>query len=406
MGLFRNNEYVKNKPLLGVDFSFVEESDLYFDSACQTIRPQQVIETMQTYYHEYNACGGRVKYQWGRKVDEEIENARKNLLKYLGKSDREYICAFTLNTTYGLNLLLAQLPSGKYNQIITSDIEHNSVFLPTITAAKRLGINRRVLSRSQDGSLEYEKDNLNKAVVVLNSTSNIDGRNLLNSKDIADDVHKTGGILILDGAQSLAHEPEILKGIDYDAICFSGHKMYGPSIGVIVAKKDLVQDLDIGLIGGGTVQDVQEDSYTLVRGDEASHLELGLQDFAGIIGLNEALNWMQSYRPEGKPARAQQEYIAKLLYEGINDTPSLTVLNNAPSSILSFYSDKIDSHRLAVFLSEQGIMARSGYFCCHYYLNAKLKLPPLLRLSIGLNNTEDEVNKLINTIKLIVDRVK
>jgi selenocysteine lyase/cysteine desulfurase len=97
-------------------------------------------------------------------------------------------------------------------------------------------------------------------------------------------------VVILDGAQSTAHNPEVLDGVDYDALCFAGHKMYGPSIGIIVAKKELVKELDLYLLGGGTVQDVQHDSYTLLPEDIGSHLELGLQDFAGIIGLDAGIN--------------------------------------------------------------------------------------------------------------------
>ena len=110
------------------------------DAACQTLRPEPVIDAMQTYFKEYNACGGRVKYEWGKRVDEEVENTRATVLKRIGKSASDYQVAFTLNTTYGLNLLLQQLPQQTYARILTSDIEHNSVFLSTTTAAKRLAI--------------------------------------------------------------------------------------------------------------------------------------------------------------------------------------------------------------------------------------------------------------------------
>jgi selenocysteine lyase/cysteine desulfurase len=368
------------------------------------LRPQQVLDAMQEYYQQYNACGGRVKYDWGRKVDEKVAATRKNILKFLGKSEKEYACAFTLNTTYGLNLLMSQLPKNRYSQITTSDIEHNSVFLPAITTSKRLGISRNLLERSADGSLQYNDNDIENAVVFLNTTSNIDGRNLLNAKKLTEDTHAKGGIVILDGAQSMAHNPEVLENVDYDAVCFAGHKMYGPSIGIMVVKKSLVKQLDLYMLGGGTVQDVQRDDYTLIQDDVGSHLELGLQDFAGIIGLNAALEWMPKYKPEGKNWREQQEGLAKQLFEGLSEIPSVRLLNEQPSTITSFYSEKIDAHRLAIFISAQGMMARSGYFCCHYYLDASKKLPPMLRLSLGLNNTEAQIEKVVDTIKTIIER--
>src|SRR3989344_1393191 len=221
------------------DFQYLDEKSIYFDSACQTLRPQPVIDAMVEYFHTYNTCGGRVKYDWGVKLDEKIKETRRQVLALLGKSESEYVVAFTLNTTYGINLVLGQLPS-KFKKITTSDIEHNSVFLPTITAAKRLNVPRIVLSRLTDGSLEYTADDLSGAVVVLNSTSNIDGRPLLNLKDIADDVHKTDGIVLIDAAQGMGHNRELLRSSDFDALFFSGHKLYGPSLGVIVIKRSLI----------------------------------------------------------------------------------------------------------------------------------------------------------------------
>jgi selenocysteine lyase/cysteine desulfurase len=78
-------------------------------------------------------------------------------LSLCGKSEKEYAVAFTLNTTYGINLVLHQLPADSYDRIITSTIEHNSVFLPAITWAQRNHKERLILQRSEDGSLVYEQ---------------------------------------------------------------------------------------------------------------------------------------------------------------------------------------------------------------------------------------------------------
>jgi selenocysteine lyase/cysteine desulfurase len=110
------------------------------------------------------------------------------------------------------------------------------------------------------------------------------------------------------------------------------------------------------------------------------------------------------YKPEGKDGLKQQEGTCLSNLTGFRAIPSVTLLNEQPSTIISFYSDKVDAHRLAIFLSAQGMMARSGYFCCHYYLDASKKMPPMLRLSLGLNNTEAQINKVIETIGTIVKR--
>lgn len=385
------------------DFTYLDEKTVYLDSACQTLRPEQVIDAMDEYYHEYNSCGGRVKYEWGIKLDEKIKETRKKVLNFVGKSSSKYTVAFTLNTTYGLNLVLSQLPP-KFKKIITSDIEHNSVFLPTMAMAKRLGIPRIVLERSVDGSLVYDKNDLSESVAVLNSMSNIDGRELVNLKEITNDLHKTGGIVLVDAAQGISHNQDIIRESDFDALFFSGHKMYGPSIGVIVIKKTLLANLDIGFIGGGMVEEVESDTYKLISDpdDLNSRLEIGLQNFAGIIGLSASLDWIKNYQQEGVTAPAYQEKLSRSLFDELSNIPNIKLINSSPSSIVSFYSDKIDAHRLAIFLSAQNIMVRSGYFCCHYYLKNLKKYPPLVRVSLGLNNTKEQVDFFVKTLQTIM----
>jgi len=383
------------------EFSYIDESDIYLDTSCQSMRPQPVIDSLNSYYTTYNACGGRVKYKWGQKVDSKVEETRELIIDYLGLSTNKYVCSFTLNTTYGLNLILTQLPSGLYEQVTTSEIEHNSVFLTTIELSKRLNIKRNVLKRDDEGSLIYSSDNIKKAVVVVNAVSNIDGRKLINIKQLIKDTHNAGGIVIIDAAQTMAHYHEMLIGCDADAICFSAHKMYSASLGVVVIKNELLRSLNKFLVGGGMVSGVQENDYQLLPDDIASWLEPGLQAYGEIISLNQAINWLKSVKPSGlKPA----DYISKIskqLYDGLSEIPGIKMLNKNPSSVIGLYHEKIDSHRLAVFLSAAGIMTRSGYFCCHYYLLEHLSMPPLLRFSVGLHTTENDIIKTIETMKKI-----
>lgn len=383
------------------EFDYISENEIYMDTACQSMRPRPVIDALNSYYTTYNACGGRVKYNWGQKVDKQVDETRELVLDYLKLSPKKYVCSFTLNTTYGLNLILNQLPVGVYGQVTTSEIEHNSVFLTTIELAKRLDIKRNVLERSDDGNLIYSTDDIKKSIVVVNAVSNIDGRALGNIKQLISDTHTAGGIVIIDAAQAMAHYHEILVGCDADAICFSGHKMYAASLGVAVIKNELLKSLNKSIVGGGMVSCVKKDSYTFFADDVSTWLEPGLQSYGEIISLNAAIKWLKTAKPAGlKPA----DYIAKLskqLYDGLSQVPGIKMLNTSPSSVISLYHEKIDAHRLAVFLSAAGIMTRSGYFCCHYYLLEHLSMPPLLRFSIGLHTTENDIIKTIETVKKV-----
>jgi len=416
-------------------FDYLKNSDHYFDSACTTLRPKQVIEASVNYYQKFGSCGGRVKYKWGQTVDKLVAKCRSDLLDLCGKSAKDYTVAFCLNTTHGINTILHQINTKKLgiSQIITSEIEHNSVFLPSMTFATKNDVKRTVLTRDELGNLIYEEKNLQNSIVIVNTQSNIDGRELMNAKEIGENVHKNGGILLLDACQTFGHNPEFLKDVDFDAAFGSGHKMYGPSVGFIIIKKDLVKKLDCFLIGGSTVSDVKLDSYNLVENDDEiyARIEPGLQDYAAIIGLLEAISWRQSFlknhsdlanktdqntsSEENSNSQTKElhaiisnqnlnfeQKLAHYLHAKLAKIPEITLINRNPSPVVSFYSDKIDSHKLATLLGEMGIMGRSGYHCCHYYLKEKLKLPPLFRVSLGLYNTPEQIDFLITNLEKIV----
>ena len=402
------------------DFSYLGENDVYFDGACQSLRPEPVIETLEKYYREHNSCGERVKYRWGRITDEKVNATREKVLDYLKLKKKDYFVSFTLNTTYGINLLLSQfdVKKAKTKYIITSDIEHNSPFLSSITFAKKNDVKRKVISRASDGSVNL-KDIPKNALVVLNAASNIDGRTLKNIKEVIKYIHSNNGFIIIDAAQAMAHSSEVLEKTEADAICFSAHKMYAPSLGGIIVRKDFVKYIDTSFIGGGMVDDVDLETY-LLSADSPDHLytkfESGLQAWGEIIALGTAIDWLKKLSKEQKKLLEENE---KRIFDffkenGVvgeidKDKPTrdkaekkLHLLNYEPTSTMSFYIEGLDSHLLGGALAEEGIMARTGYFCVHYYLDHKMHFPPLIRISLGYQNRAEDVDKLLNALKKVL----
>lgn len=382
------------------DFGYLGENDAYFDAACQSLRPQPVIQSLNDYYQSFNSCGERVKYAWGKKTDEKVSETRSKVLKMLKLSSREYFTSFTLNTTYGLNLVLAQIKPGLFSKIITSDIEHNSPFLSSIAASNRLGIPREVISRSADGSIDISKCDFKKAIVVLGAVSNIDGRKLENLREITKAVHKSGGIVIIDAAQALAHNSDLLEKTEADVICASAHKMYAPSLGVIIARKDLLPKLEINFIGGGMVDDVDKASYTASYENPDhihSRFEAGLQAWGEIIAFGAAIDW------RAKQSTKQLAAYSKSIFEFLRGQSRVNLINSEISPTISFYVDGLDSHLLGAALSREGIMVRTGYFCAHYYLDHVKSLPPLVRVSLGLHNRESDVIRFENAMRKVLE---
>lgn len=381
------------------DFDYLRNGDVYFDAACQSLRPRPVIDALNRYYTEYNSCGERVKYAWGKRTDEIVEGARLHALKYLKLKSKDYFTSFTLNTTYGINLILNQLKADNFEKVMTSEIEHNSVFLPTMRFAERYDIPREIMKRRADGGIEISDYDFTNALIVVNAVSNIDGRELVNLKDLVKAVHKAGGVIIIDAAQALAHNHELLQKTEADAICSSAHKMYGASLGVIIARRDLIPKLTANFIGGGMVDDVHEDEYFLSakNPDHAYTIfESGLQAWGEIVAFDAALTWLEGL---SKSDKAQMHNNCQRIFDFLQSQPRVHLMNKTATPTFSFYIDGLDSHLVGEALSDEGIMARTGYFCVHYYLGQVLKVPPMIRFSLGYHVRKADVDKVIKTME-------
>lgn len=381
------------------DFDYLKETDVYLDAACQSLRPRPVINALNEYYEKHNSCGERVKYKWGEETDKKVEETREKVLKFLKLKSRDYFVSFTLNTTYGLNLVLEQLNVEKLGlkKVITSDIEHNSPFLSTITFAKKNKLPREIVERADNGEMPLDYD-YEDSVVVVNNVCNFDGRRLENIKELTKKVHKSGGIIIIDAAQGIAHDHDLLEKTDADVICFSAHKMYSASLGGIIMKRSLIPAIDTAFVGGGMVDDVDKESFVLsaTNPDHAHTLfEPGLQAWGEIIALGAALDWLSNLK---KSEKTKLETNATELFDILNSHDKIHLLNSEPRPTMSFYVDRkelgYDSHLLGSALADQGIMARTGYFCAHYFLDHKKHYPPLVRFSLGYHIRESDIEKV------------
>lgn len=384
------------------DFDYLKEGDVYLDAACQSLRPRPVIAALNRYYTEHNSCGERVKYAWGRKTDELVEETRSLVLKYLKLKERDYSVSFTLNTTYGINLLLDQLKPELFDKVMTSDIEHNSPFLSTMSFSRRNHVPREIMQRNADGSIDLDNYDFKRALVVVNCASNFDGRKLLNLKELIKKVHAADGVIIVDAAQALAHSPEILYKTDADAICGSAHKMYGPSLGVMIVRRDLFSKIDTTFIGGGMVDDVDKESYKL-SAESPNHaytkFESGLQAWGEIIAYGEAIKWLEHL---SKDTKKNFEAQYQRLFEYLSSHDKIELINQEANPTMSFYIKGLDSHLAGEALSTQGIMARTGYFCVHYYLDHVMHYPPLIRFSLGYHIRPEDVDKAIAILDKVV----
>lgn len=379
---------------------------VYFDNACVTLRPKQVISAVNEYYNEYPVCGGRSVHKMAKKVDEKVSEAREKLQKFLNASSSEEII-FTRNTTEGLNLVASSLDFNKGDIVLTTDREHNSNLVPWQVQARNKGIKHIVVYSNPDNTfnLEQYEEILGKSknikLVSMFHTSNLDGYTLP-AREIIKIAHEHNALVMLDGAQSAPNKPVNVRELDVDFFAFSVHKMLGPSgMGVLYGKKHLLEELAPFIVGGDTVSETTYESAKFLPPPEK--FEAGLQNYAGIIGSGAAVDYLNSV---GMSNILQHEVrLNKIITEGIKDMPGLKILGpqepSLRSGIVSFTVEMLkggDAHDIALVLDEtENIEVRSGAFCVHSWFNYR-KCEAAVRASLYLYNTEEEAKKFVDAL--------
>ncbi len=124
-----------------------------------------------------------------------------------------------------------------------------------------------------------------------------------------------------------------------------------------------------------------------------------LQAWGEIVGFGAALDWLNSLP---KKDWKNLENNTKELYEFLKNSDKVHMVNHEANPTMSFYVEGVDSHMLGNALSRDNIMARTGYFCAHYYLDHVMGFPPLIRFSLGLHNRPEDIEIVKNELAKIV----
>jgi cysteine desulfurase/selenocysteine lyase len=380
------------------DFPLLNEkkAQVYFDNACTTLRPVQVIGKMNEYYEQYPACGGRSHHKFGERVTEEVLKARIEAAKFFNaKKESEII--FTRNTTEGINLIANALGLRKGDKVLCSDKEHNSNLIPWLIAKER-GVVHEIF---RFGDVEdFKRKIKGTRLVSIAHTSNVDGTTQ-NVGEMIKIAHENGALVLLDAAQSAPHKEVDVRKLDVDFLVCSGHKMLGPSgIGLLYGKYEQLEKLSQFMTGGETVANSNYDSFEKEKIPE--RFEAGLQNYAGIIGFAEALRYIKKVglneieKHEQELNRQLTEGLVNLGVDVIGPKDS-----NLRSGIVAFNVGKLNPHEVALMLDSHGIAVRSGMHCVHSWFNAN-KLKGSVRVSFYLYNTKEEVDYFLEKMKDIV----
>ncbi|TDP54170.1 cysteine desulfurase/selenocysteine lyase [Bacteriovorax stolpii] len=380
---------------------------IYFDNACTTLRPASVIKASQTYYTDHPACHNRAVHKFGKQTTKEYEAARSTVARFLG-ADKPQEIVFTRNTTEGINLIANGLDFKKGDIVLTTNMEHNSNLIPWQMLAMEKGIVHKLVDIKKDDQafdLESYKKIFTEGKVRLVSvfhTSNVTGMSLP-IKEMVQIAHENGAFFLLDAAQAIAHQKINVKELDVDFLAFSFHKAFGPSgFGSLYGKFELLQKLKPLLYGGETVLDADYTSFTFA--ETPYRLEAGLQNYAGAIGGAEALRYIEKLGIES--FHQHEVKINQFITQELLKHSSIEILGpkeaELRSGILNFSVKNKDMGELSILLDEsKNIMTRSGFHCAHAWFH-KENLPPTLRLSFSVYNTQEEAETFVSVINQII----
>ena len=366
---------------------------VYLDNACMSLKPKCVVDAMNDYYYSYPGCHGRTTYYFGRRTTEEFDRARRRLAELINAPQARELL-FVKNTSEGINLVSHSLPFSEGDVVVTTNVEHNSNLLPWQVLKRRKGVEHRIVHLADD--LTFDRSAFEEAMssevrlVSVVQTSNLTGVSVP-VKEIAKIAHRYGALVMVDGAQSVAHSRIDVQELGIDILVFSVHKMMGPTgVGVVWAKEEVLNKMEPFIVGGETVLNTFYDSY--VPAGLPDRFEAGLQNYAGAIGAGVAAEYLMDLGPEA--VHEHEVTLNHIMTERLEGIDGLRIIGpDAPDlrgGILNIYVDGMKSLEIARILDQSNnIMVRAGYLCVHSWYNAR-DLPHSVRASVYVYNTPGE----------------
>lgn len=370
---------------------------VYLDNAATSQKPISVIQAMNDYYEKENANVHRGLHELSMVSSIKYENAHQTIADFLNASFEEII--FTKGTTESINFLANSLLLKKGDEIIVSEMEHHSNFVPWQQLAKEKKLKLKIIPiKDYQLDMKSAKQLITKRTKVISITHMSNVLGTINPiKELTKLAHKVKAIIIIDAAQSAPHMKIDVKELNCDFLAFSGHKTFGPTgIGVLYGKKVLLEKLKPFQYGGGMIKEVSIKDSTW--NDLPWKFEAGTPNIAEAIGLAEAINYIKK---EGIDyIKAHNDYLTQYALDELSKIKELKIIgpktNRGP--VISFTLEDIHPHDLSEVLNQDGIAIRSGNHCAMPLMNA-LKINGTNRISFQIYNSKDDVNALINGIK-------
>ena len=382
------------------DFLLLNNNIIYFDNSATSLKPKVISETISNYYNNYSANAHRGDYDLSLKVDSKYEETRSLVKNFINaKKNKEII--FTSGTTDSLNKIVFGF-FRKYlkenDEILLTKGEHASNVLPWFELAEELNLK---ISYIPLNNLEVTLDNVKKSitdktkVISIAHVTNVVG-DVRPVKEIIKYAHNNGILVILDGAQSVAHMNIDVQDLDVDFLAFSAHKMLGPTgVGVIYGKEELLNNMYPIIFGGGMNTSFQFDGTRIYK-DIPTCFEAGTPNIAGVIGFGEAIKYLNKIGID--KINDYEQDLKKYAISKLKTVKDIIIYNeNSQSGIITFNIKDIFAQDLAIYLNKYNICIRAGNHCAKI-LKDEIGIKNTCRISLYFYNTKEEIDYLIKVL--------
>jgi cysteine desulfurase/selenocysteine lyase len=279
-------------------------------------------------------------------------------------------------------------------------MEHHSNIVPWQILCEEKKAVLKVIPINDDGELlmdEYKKllSEKTKLVAITHASNALGTINPV--KEIIEEAHTAGAVVLVDGAQSTVHLDIDVQKMDCDFFAFSGHKVYGPTgVGVLYGKKEILESMPPFMGGGEMIKEVTFEKTTY--NNLPYKYEAGTPNIADTVALKSALDFINE---TGKDAvRKHENDLLKYATAQLETLPGLRIIGKAKQkvSVVSFVIKNIHPQDIGVLLDNQGIAVRTGHHCTQPVMDF-FKIPGTVRASFAMYNTKEEIDRLINGLQ-------
>lgn len=376
---------------------------IYLDNTATSQTPRQVVDAIVDNYNNHKANVHRGVHYLSQEATDAMEASRERVREFINASLIEEII-FTRGTTESINLVAASYGSilDEGDEIILTVMEHHSNIVPWQLIASRRGLVIKVVPTDSVGRLDMDAFRAllspRTKLVAVTHTSNVLGT-VNPVAEIIAEAHAHGAVVLVDGAQAVAHLKVDVSALDADFYAFSSHKMYGPTgIGILYGRKALLEAMPPYQGGGEMIGHVSFAGTTWA--ELPFKFEAGTPDYIGAAALHQAIDYMCSIGVER--IAAHEDELLRYTTERMLEIPGMRIFGTAPGkcAIISFLIGHAHHYDTGMLLDKLGIAVRTGHHCAQPLMES-LGIEGTVRASFAVYNTFAEADAFIAALRRI-----